>query len=203
MYSSLRENSWHYCVFTLYVRVFGHEHQSPAQSRSCGVSTSNKQICHRHHKILLMKIWVLLARFLSNEIHKMNSLYQHNKIKNSFKITSAWLNKLKNSKWRLTYSDLVQTANFHLPPEYFDYYSKGDHWKIAYLIVLFADEKGVNKPSAVVWIQSPQKRIDQLHHLFSTLDNIVYNNPFVFQERTQPWKYVVELEMDTRETDFV
>ncbi len=113
-----------------------------------------------------------------------------------------WINS-KNSKWRLTYSDLVQTANFHLPPEYFDYYSKGDHWKIAYLIVLFADEKGVNKPSAVVWIQSPQKRIDQLHHLFSTLDNIVYNNPFVFQERTQPWKYVVELEMDTRETDFV
>ncbi len=88
------------------------------------------------------------------------------------------------TKWRSPYSDLVQTAHFHLPPEYIDYYSKEDHWKIAYLVALFADEKGVNKPSAVVWIQRLLKRIDQLRHLFSTLDNIVYNNPFVFKERT-------------------
>ncbi len=166
------------------MRVFGHKHQTPAHRRSCGVSTSDKKICHRHDKILLVKIWVLLARFLSNEIHKVNmySLYQHNTIKNSL---SAWFNfKNLKTKWRLPYSDLVQTAHFHLPPEYIDYYSKEDHWKIAYLVALFADEKGVNKPSAVVCIQSLLKRIDQLRHLFSTLDNIVYNNPFVFQEWT-------------------
>ncbi len=101
MYSSLRENSWHYCVFTLYVRVFGHEHQTPAQSRSCGVSTSNKQICHRHHKILLMKIWVLLARFLSNEIHKMNSLYHIIRLKTLSKLQVLdWINsKTRNEGW--------------------------------------------------------------------------------------------------------
>ncbi len=74
-----------------------------------------------------------------------------------------------------------------------------------YLFALFTDEKGVDKPSAVMWIQSLQKPTDQLRHLLSILQNIVYNNLFVLQEWTQPWKYFVKLEMDNQrdEKDWV